>query len=85
MNKDQAELFAEDISLVAQGIERFFARIEADPALRARPIAEIVVAIQETGALNSLLPLFEKAASRAAALTEAGVDLSLFAIARDVH
>lgn len=83
MKREQAELFAEDISLVAQGIERFFARIEADPELRSKPLGETVHAIQESGVLTPLIPLFEAAMARAGSLIGAGLDLGFVAAARN--
>ena len=54
MTKDTAELFVDDVKLIARGIERFLDRVEASPDLRAKSLPEVVMDIQRTGALDNV-------------------------------
>lgn len=60
MKRAQADLFASDIAVVAQGIQQFFERVEQDPDLHGKSLEEIVFLIQETGALDAIMPQVER-------------------------
>lgn len=81
MTRDQAELFANDIALAADGVDRLLSRIKADPDLRSMPLSDIVVAIHSTGALDRLAPLLDKLGVHAMHLMSAGAELAMAAAA----
>jgi hypothetical protein len=72
LSRTQAELFANDISLIADGVQQFFQRVSADPALKGKPPEEIVVMIQATGALDHLMERMEEIAEFIAQTVGAG-------------
>lgn len=62
MTRDEAELLVNDVKLIAEGIERFFKRINANPDLNGRPLPEVILAMQETGALSDMGAVVERLA-----------------------